>query len=413
MYNSVYKLIAWVMCSFLMLSNAQSKPYCTDRKLNSKKIIAYLGADSSWSLKDGDLDKLNAQLDKVSLVNYSFIRLQKDNIGNTILKLSNQDSENIALLHQLKPELPIMIAIGGWGERQAFSAFLGDKEKTQIFVDSVKKVLEQNRLDGIDVDWENELLASQSEINGVTALLSQLHDIVGKKGYCITNAVPGTKAYWQNYPNAGDWADFVDWTTIMAYDNYGTFGPKTEHGAALYEKDRIDNGNYPYPTAAGDMAVKHYFRQGLVANKIILGIPFYCHSYFVDNKYIDTSAKTPGLHTQVLDPNINSQISYESAYNSFGDTLFSYKHVINENYTASYGLISIANTNVSQFLSCDNRESINDKINYVLGNNSISQITGENTTLGGVSFWSLQQDLPYSHHRSLLGAIVDGFDGSN
>ncbi|MDI9819169.1 MULTISPECIES: glycoside hydrolase family 18 protein [unclassified Legionella] len=387
------------------IAYADRLPFCTVKARQQPKIIAYLGADSGWSLQGTDLSKLSDQLAQVTLVNYSFAPLVRDNQGNTVLALNEQDSNNIELLRQMKPDLPIMLAVGGWGERDGFRTFLADGKKRAIFIRSVKQLMEQYQLDGIDVDWENELLASKEEISSVAALLNELHDTLGKKGYCVSNAVPATSTYWVNYPDAGLWQNAVDWTTIMAYDHYGTFGPKTELGASLYEKEENKGDNYPYPNTSGDQAVSHFFHQGLPADKIILGLPFYCHSYYIKNEMIDSSSQEPGLHVPVLDPNINSQVSYNEAYDRYGEQLFNYRYASRQGYFSSYGMIPLEKTGITRFISCDSPSSIKDKIEYVSGSNPLS--AGSMTQLAGVSFWSLQQDLPVSHPGSLLRAIVE------
>lgn len=393
-------------------ATGNAAPYCSQHKPNKELIIAYLGADSSWKLKDTDQSKLAEQLSQVSLVNYSFIRLSKDAQGNTILKLAPQDIENIQTIRQLKPDLPIMIAVGGWGERDGFTSFLENDDQMTVFINSVQEELSHYHLDGIDVDWENELLASRQESKGLATLLQRLHDSIEADGYCLSNAVPGTSAYWKRYPNAKLWQSAVNWTTVMSYDHYGTFGPRTEYGAALYENNRPKDTSYPYPTTSGDKAVRHYHQQSLPAQKIILGMPFYCHSYYIKNNVLDQGSATPGLHAAVLDPNISSQVSYNDAYNLYGDKLFMHQTSYgNQEHRADsfYGVIPQANTNVSRFMSCDAPQAVLDKIAYVEGANSMTENGQKMVKLGGVSFWSLQQDLAFTNPNSLLRAIHDGF----
>lgn len=398
-----------VLCSSV-IGNA-AKPFCSSIQINHQLIIGYLGADSSWSLKNADQTKLTEQLQQVSVINYSFIRLGKDNNGNTVLTPSQQDIENIQLLRLIKPDLPLMIAVGGWGERDGFQTMLTNEAERDVFIKSVRDLLERYHLDGIDVDWENELLASDDEINGVAMLLQQLHDTIGKEGYCVTNAVPATQAYWTKYPDARLWQEAVNWTTVMAYDHYGTFGPRTEHAAALYEPNRKNDERYPYPNASGHEAVRHYYEQGLPADKIILGLPFYCHSYYVNNQELIDSEEGLGVHVPAVDPNISSQISYADAYNMYADGVHRYALMLgDEDFHAAtfYGLIPIERTDISRFLSCEGPQSIVDKIAYVKGKNPFKK-TQQAVKLGGVSFWSLQQDLPFSHPQSLLQAIHKGF----
>ncbi|WED42451.1 glycoside hydrolase family 18 protein [Legionella cardiaca] len=394
------------------LAKANWKPYCAAERKNQQMIIAYLGADSNWDLRNTDLVKLEEQLSKITVVNYAFARFGKDAQGNTFFNLSQQDVENIRLLRQLKPDLPVIIAIGGWGDRESFKSFLENEDQMKIFVASVKKNLKQYQLDGIDIDWENELLASQEEIKGVATLLKRLHDSIHTDGYCISNAVPATKAYWYHYPDARLWQAYINWTTVMAYDHYGTFGPRTEHASALYETNRRKDASYPYPKTSGNKAIKHYYNQGLPAQKLILGIPFYCHSYFINNDVVNDNPEAPGLHVPVLDPNISSQMSYNEAYTRYGDKLFAYQSSFlgkDGQAVTFYGLIPIENTTISRFLSCEGPRTIVDKINYVEGNNPMTVNSQEIVKLGGVSFWSLQQDLSFSDTNSLLRAIYYGF----
>lgn len=112
-----------------------------------------------------------------------------------------------------------------------------------------------------------------------------------------------------------------------------------------------------------------------------------------------------GLHVNVLDPNISSQVSYNDAYISYGDKLFSYKSSITDNVNSEmnvYGLIPIENTTISRFMSCDGPLTVLDKINYVEGKNPMSEQLHKKVKLGGVSFWSLQRDLPFADKHSLL-----------
>lgn len=404
-----FVLCMFIFCSSIGFANMNGVPYCSGKQTNKKLVIGYLGADSSWKLKDTNLSKLEEQLSHITLVNYSFIRLGKDDNGNTVLKPSAQDIENIQTIRQLKPKLPIMIAVGGWGDRDGFKTFLENEEQMMVFVNSVKNMLDSYQLDGIDVDWENELLASKEEELGVAKLMQRLYEHLNRDGYCLSNAVPGTQAYWKQYPDAKLWQAYVNWTTIMSYDNYGTFGPRTEHAAALYDTSRQEDTSYPYPTTSGNEAVQHYYQQGLESQKIILGLPFYCHSYYIKNEFITANSQKPGLYAPIIDANINSQISYNEAYNTYGVQLTAYKDKESAggyNAVSNYGIIPLEGTNLSRFMSCDSPQSVLDKIAYVEGANPISTKEQKQITLGGVSFWSLQQDLEFSHPDSLLRAIA-------
>ncbi|MCW8409340.1 glycoside hydrolase family 18 protein [Legionella sp. PATHC035] len=404
------KYVLFALFGLTTLSAYAWEPFCSKSTNKTNKIVAYLGADAQWNIEQEDMTKLRAQLNAVDVVNYAFVRLSTNDKGNTLPKLTMSDIKNIQTLKQLRPDLPVIIAIGGWGDREGFSQFINDPKQRAAFIEATKSLLQENQFDGIDIDWENELLASAEEIRNIAALIRELKAEIGPSGYCVSNAVPGTSWYWEKYPDAQLWFEAVDWTTVMAYDHYGTFGMRTEHGAALYEDDRPENTNYPYPKTSGDMAVSHYYQQGLAAEKILLGVPFYCHSYYVDGKSIDTKAKNPGLHRPVIDPNINAQVSYNGAWNHYGQALFAYSQQSSSTLDAQnyYGLIPIENTTMYRFMSCDSPQSIASKMAYIKGKNSLASNPNKPILLGGVSFWSLQQDLAFEDPQSLLRAIDQG-----
>lgn len=380
-----------------------NQPYCSGGvNRPAYQVIAYLGSDMAWQLSPAQKAKLKTQLQNIDVLNYAFVRFKQDDNGNTVLDLSSNDVKMIKALREIRPDLPIILSVGGWGGRGAFKPILDNPQARRVFVNSVFDALQKYQLDGIDIDWENEQLATRQDKRGLVGLFDALSARAKPQGYCVTNAVPATAAYWYNYPNASRWKDDVNWTTIMAYDHYGTVGPTTDFGASLYASDRseINTPNYPYKTTSGNKAIKHYRRQGLPAKKEILGVPFYCHSYYVDNKNVNLNARYPGLHVPVLDPNISSQVTYSDAYAMYGEQLFQYRQVLgpkNNKASTFYGLIPISGTPVSRFMSCDSPQSMADKVRYVKSG----------PKLGGVSFWELSQDLPYSNSKSLLRAISE------
>ena len=377
------------------------------------RVVAYLGADSKWNLTQQQLQQMQDAFgvgnNHVSIVDYAFVRFATDSNGNTILNVTADDLSNLDEIRKINPVEPIIFSVGGWGARNQFG-FLANPQQRQVFESSVVSTLRNLKsqgynITGIDIDWENEQLASQAEIDGLGQLLLELRQQLPPGDY-LSNAVPASPAYWIAYPSARIWGSAVNFTTVMAYDHYGTFGPKAEYGASLFDS-RLNNPSaaYPYSPTSGNYAIEHYVNDGLPANKILLGMPFYCHSYYIPG----TESANP-LHAPVLDPNISSQVDYSQALAQYGlSGLSANSTTEHEGQLSASSYYALVKQNVSQngylkngvyqFLSCDVPDSVAAKMAYVKGKNPM------HAPLAGVSFWSLLQDVDYNDNASLLHAI--------
>ncbi len=391
----------WLSGIFLFIFSIASQAHVLFCGTNSfKKVRRSSGViDAYYSperrITNEDLQKISQRLKYITVLSYGF-----GHIDSGVLTLSKTDIDNINLLDRWRhahgkngdPEFAMVLSIGGWGDREKFTPFLTDEIKLNRFVDSAKSVMDKYPFDGIDVDWENVLLASKPEQKGVTDLLRKLKQEL-PDGACVTNAVPATPFYWRHYPSARDWRQYVDWSVVMGYDLYGTFGPYAEVASNLRVintgKTAENDYHYNYPqsvSVAG--AMRHYQRQGLDFQKQIMGVPFYCHSYYV------TSDKNFGYRQPVFDPNISAQVPVTDAMRirnkgrikTFPDG-------------SSISLTKVPNNKQQrfQFLSCETPRSLTIKAHYVKNNN-----------MAGMSMWELSQDLPYCGNsllRSMRSAL--------
>ena len=354
-------------------------------------IDAYYSPERRISNKD--LQKISDRLKRITVLSYGF-----GHIDSGKITLSKIDRHNIKILNQWRkahededhnPEFAMVLSIGGWGDREKFTPFLTDETQLNRFVDSAKAISDEYFFDGIDVDWENVLLASKKEQDGVSKLLQKLKAEL-PDGACVTNAVPATPFYWKNYPDAKDWHDYVDWSVIMGYDLYGTFGPYTEVASNLkvIDDNQIPTKDYHYnypETVSVNRAMKHYQQQGVEPAQEIMGVPFYCHSYYV------SSDNNLGYRQPVFDPNISAQVPMVDALKirNLGRT-----KTFDDG--SSISLTQVQNGNrqkLYQFLSCETQQSLGNKGRYVKQNK-----------MAGMSMWELSQDLPYCKN-SLLRAM--------
>jgi hypothetical protein len=146
------------------------------RKLN-RLYIAF-----AW-IKEGELVYFNEQYDP-SLIGQLVNRCRKVNPQATILISSGYDETG--------------------------SMYTGAAKDPQKFALSVVKFIEQNNLDGYDMDWENGI-----DPDAMVELLKAVHDAFLNKGFILTLAVwPSPTIYEHTVPLI---AEYVDQINIMSY----------------------------------------------------------------------------------------------------------------------------------------------------------------------------------------------------
>jgi GH18 family chitinase len=139
----------------------------------------------------------------------------------------------------------LILCVGGWERSGHFAAAASSAEKRREFAQSAVRLCLDQRLDGIDLDWEHPKDTTQQEAYG--KLLIELHSAFGPHGLMLSVTV----AAWQKLPPEAFAA--VDWVHVMAYDHEGRHS--TLDGARKDVKTLLD--------------------AGAPAEKVVLGMPFY------------------------------------------------------------------------------------------------------------------------------------------
>jgi GH18 family chitinase len=144
-----------------------------------------------------------------------------------------------------KQRVRLILCVGGWERSKHFAAAAGSEKTRAEFVKSAVGVCLDERLDGLDLDWEHP--KSAAEQSDYAALLADLRAGFQPHGLALSVTMAG----WQKLPHAGFAA--VDWVNLMAYDH----------------PDRHST----FEAAQAD--VKRLLDAGAKAEQITLGIPLY------------------------------------------------------------------------------------------------------------------------------------------
>jgi GH18 family chitinase len=139
----------------------------------------------------------------------------------------------------------LILAVGGWERSAHFAAVAASAELRRAFAQAAVRCCLDQRLDGLDLDWEHPKDAAQER--GYGQLLAELNQAFAPHGLVLSVTV----AAWQKLPSEAFAA--VDWVQVMAYDHPGRH--------ATLDDARHD--------------VQALLDAGATPAKLVLGLPFY------------------------------------------------------------------------------------------------------------------------------------------
>jgi chitinase len=207
------------------------------------------------------------------------------------------------------PSLRVEISIGGWTGSTYFSDVAATPAARQAFVASCIDLFIKGNLptggwpeqsggagsaaglfDGIDVDWEfpgkdpgNGAHTSPNDVANASALLQEFRRQLDRAGknYLLTVDIPGG-----NVNSTGSWqlarvAKVVDWIDVMAFDYHGSWDALTNFNSPLALdplSPPVGGGALDWTFTAGGTLL-YFLANGVPADKLNLGIPFYGKEY--------------------------------------------------------------------------------------------------------------------------------------
>lgn len=204
----------------------------------AKKIVGYF---PEW--ESGDVSSINY----TKLTHIIYFNIWPNADGS--LDTSALDINDLNTIRQNAHQsgVDVLIAAGGWGVSKGFASMTADDNARANFVNNIVQFLDDNGIDGVDIDWEP--IDTDTKKNNLAILLADLKTSLPDK--LVTVAVNAERI--ELYPSsAGD----VDWVNLMAYDM------NWRHG---------EHSNFDDSVAA----LERYVAEGIPEEKLVLGIPFY------------------------------------------------------------------------------------------------------------------------------------------
>ncbi|KAJ4496818.1 glycoside hydrolase superfamily [Lentinula lateritia] len=180
------------------------------------------------------------------------------------------------------------VSVGGWGGSIYFSTAMGSAENRTQFVKAITDFATNYSLDGINFDWEypNKQgigcnIVNANDTDNFLAFLQELRtDPVGAN--LTLSAATAITAFFDSKGNAltnvSAFADVFDFVTVMNYDVWGSWSTGVGPNAPLNDSCAAK----PNQQGSAVSAVAAWYTAGMPAEKIVLGVPSYGHSFSVN-----------------------------------------------------------------------------------------------------------------------------------
>ncbi|MBM7676220.1 glycoside hydrolase family 18 protein [Gracilibacillus alcaliphilus] len=417
----------WLVVSLFFPDMMESK--VVQAQSDENKVV--LGYYSSWNPPS------NVGVDQLTHINYAFADVCWDGIhgnpdneeipdgekktwackdlqgnedkeienGTIVLYDPEVDLVELPKLEALKSQnsdLKTLISVGGWTLSNNLSLVASSEETRQVFAESAVDFVRTFHLDGLDLDWEYPVAGGMpnnhrdpSDKQNHTLLLQAVRDAFDQaeqedeKEYLLTIAGAATWAYAENN-ELGKIAEIVDYMAIMAYDINGTWSGLTGHNAPLYgDPLETELRGWTFGVAS---TIEVY--GDVPRDKLLLGVPFYGHSWAGCNPDQDGKMAmengayqecAPGWEQQGIEGgtvnyHVIKSLINQDGYNYFFDNTSKVPYLYNEKQ--------------GEFISYDNVESLGYKVNFI-----------KEQGLKGAMIWDLAGD---DQDKNLLKTVSYG-----
>jgi chitinase len=372
--------------SFLTEGSEKTKSVIENTEKTQQIIIGYYPA---WKSYTGYTPE-SVDIDKLTHINYAFANIGSD--YRIEMGYPDKDPENFEKFQELKkikPDLKVLISVGGWNWSGRFSDMAATDENRNKFTDSCVEFISKYGLDGVDLDWEYPVgggLKTNSkrpeDKQNFTLLLKEMREkldaqeLKDNKDYLLTIAAGASNYYIEN-TEADKFQNYLDYVNLMTYDIHGPWDKYTDFNSPLYNNN---DESYQYKISI-ESSVKAWLKTGLPAEKLVVGVPFYGYSYTVSK---NTNGGLYQTHKN------GKALSYDTIKKEY---------LSNPQYSKNFHYESLVPWlyNGKTFISYDDSQSIALKAEYIREQN-----------LGGAMIWELSQDSEGELLNSLYESLYDG-----
>jgi len=204
------------------------------------------------------------------------------------------------------------ISIGGWTGGRWYSTNVGSAANRTAFVNTVTDFVTKYDLDGVNFDWEypnNQGIGCNTINSNDTAnFLAYLQELrktpVGANITlsAATAVAPFMDASGSPSSDVSGFAKVLDYVAIMNYDIWGSWSSAVGPNSPLDDSCALAADQQ----GSAMSAVKAWTKAGIPANKIVLGVASYGHSFSVNATSAFGSSSTKATKALVAYPAFNA-----------------------------------------------------------------------------------------------------------
>lgn len=219
----------------------------------SFKVVGYLPTYRFAEVNNIDFSALN-------YVNIAFGNLDENGlmtVGDGVALKST-----VSFIKSKGPKVLLSIGGGGFSEQLAGNWLVGiSKSRRKETLEGIIRFLKENNFDGIDVDFEGEMLNRLG--NNYSSLIEDLKMFLHHEGMPITAAVHSKN--WHSFIPKSTFQEY-DFLNLMTYDATGPWRPN----------DPGPHSSIEYTMSSVDYWIN---QQNNPKEKVVMGLPFYGRSW--------------------------------------------------------------------------------------------------------------------------------------
>ena len=284
------------------------------------------------------------------------------------------DGGCIAKFRTLKlrnPKVKLLVAVGGgaFGVPK-FSQLAANQTARNAFARNFVQFLNENKFDGLDVDWEYpaQYGGPPEDKANFVLLLEVLRHAFDVSGHILTVAVNAVKVTGEHSYDIPGISKHVHFINLMTYDFHGIWDKRTGINAPMHAS--LADQTIVQLQLNVVAAVTYWLEKGAPKEKLILGIPTYGKTFTL------TDRNQHGIGVPITGAGKPGKLTKDAGTLGFNEVcLNNWPRTWSDQQQVPYAVKD------DQWVGYDDLQSIRIKANYIKENN-----------LGGAMFWSIDLD---------------------
>lgn len=182
--------------------------------IDQRKLVCYYSTPVLNHSSELYPDRIDAKLCTHINIGMVWVEHNVITIDDALKELFKQTSQ----LKRINPELKVLVWVGGISS-YGFSQMVKNHANRKSFIRSLKSILEEYRLDGVDIDWEFPS-AHNRERQHFSQLLHEIRREYERehRTYLLTVAVAAPEGIVFYAYDIGEINKYADFVNIMTYD---------------------------------------------------------------------------------------------------------------------------------------------------------------------------------------------------